>query len=112
MIDSVGNVSALMAIGPNNSLVLATIDRLTGPRLKQAVLMDFDENRLGRSASRVQQFGVPDVITEQYAIDNPAQQADLVASGFGRRDIDVVIIGATPEPRVSGVTTPEWSDIP
>lgn len=110
MIDSVGNVSALMAIGPNNSLVLATIDRLTGPRLKQAVLMDFDENRLGRSASRVQQFGVPDVITEQYAIDNPAQQADLVASGFGRRDIDVVIIGVTPEPRVSGVTTPEWSE--
>ncbi|NQU37353.1 MAG: hypothetical protein HQ526_07120 [Actinobacteria bacterium] len=96
MIDSVGNVSALLAVGPNNPLVLATIDRLTGPRLKQAVLLDFDDSRLARAATRVHKFGVPDVITEHYAPDSPTEQTEVVTSAFGRRDIDVVIVGLTP----------------
>lgn len=96
MIDSVGNVSALLAVGPNNPLVLATIDRLTGPRLKQAVLLDVDESRLARAATRVQEFGVPDVIAEHYEPDSPIQQTSLVSSAFDRRDIDVAIVGLTP----------------
>jgi len=98
VIDSVGNVSALLAVGPNNPLVLATIDRLTGPRLKQAVLLDYDQSRLARAATRVQEFGVPDVIAEQYEPDSPIRQASLVSSAFDRRDIDVAIMGLTPAP--------------
>jgi NAD(P)-dependent dehydrogenase (short-subunit alcohol dehydrogenase family) len=96
VIDSVGNVSAVLAVGPNNPLVLATIDRLTGPRLKQAVLLDFDEDRLRRAATRVHEFGVPDIIAEHYAVDESTQQIEIVESAFVRRDIEVVIVGAVP----------------
>jgi NAD(P)-dependent dehydrogenase (short-subunit alcohol dehydrogenase family) len=106
VIDSVGNVSSLLAVGPSNPLVLATIDRLTGPRLKQAVLLDFDEVRLTRAATRVQKYGVPDVIAEHYEPDRPIQQASLIASAFGRRDIDVVIVGLTPASADSAATVP------
>jgi len=107
VIDSVGNVSALLAVGPNNPLVLATIDRLTGPRLKQAVLLDFDSPRLARAAARVQTYGVPDVIAEHYDPENSVQQAGLVSSAFDRRDIDVAIVGLTPVLADGAATAPK-----
>ncbi len=111
MIDSVGNISGLLALGPNNPLALATIDRLAGPRLKQAVLLDFDAVRLSRAAERVSQFGVPDVITELYHPDDAPPQVELVSTAFDRRDIDVVLIAATPTTKVSSDQVPTAAEV-
>ena len=105
MIDSVGNVSSILAAVAANPLALATIDRLTGPRLKQATLLDHDAGRCERVADRVQAFGVPDVISETYLVDDVHSQSSAVDEAFARRDIDVVLVAALPESEFSEAPT-------
>mgnify|MGYP000942103585 CR=1 FL=1 len=97
MIDGVGNVSSVLVVGAANPLCLATVDRLVGPRLSRAFVLDSDAVGLIKGAQRIREFGIPDVTEVSYAVGDTDGQRQSIVDSFESGDIDVAIIGPSPQ---------------